>query len=89
MSIDHNGHVWGMDIPWVLTHTETCPGYLTGFLLGHPTDGPVEGNQTRQAHSEPTKANARVKRYGSTSISGRTVAITRQAKPPAVTRTDE
>jgi hypothetical protein len=55
-------------------------GHLAGFLLGRPPGGLAEGNQVKQAHSELAKANVRVKRYESTSISGRTVAVTEHAK---------
>jgi hypothetical protein len=51
--------------------------HLAGSLLGLPVGGPAESNQAEKAHSEPAKANARVRRHESTSISGGTVALTR------------
>jgi hypothetical protein len=78
---------------WI-SHGSSCTlkcvlGHLAGLLLGHPMDGQAECNHVRQAQSKPVKTNARVKRYGSTSISGGAVVITRQAKPSTLTRRDE
>jgi hypothetical protein len=70
-----------MDIPWVHTHTWKCVlGHLAGFLLGRPADGPVDGNQAKQGHSELAKANARVRHHKSTSILGGIVALILHAR---------
>jgi hypothetical protein len=56
------------------TRTWKCVlGHLAGFPLGRPAGGPAEGNLVKQAHSEPGKANARVRRHENTSILGGTV----------------
>jgi hypothetical protein len=78
-----------MDIPWVHMHMKTRLGPPSRHSPGASCGGPTESNQAKQAHSEPTKANIRVRHHESTSISSMKVAPTQQAKPSAVTRAVE
>jgi hypothetical protein len=78
-----------MDIPRVLVRMKTPLGPPSRHPPRASCGGPAESNQAKQAHSEPAKANVRVKCHESTSISSMMVAPTRQAKPSAVTRVDK
>jgi hypothetical protein len=40
---------------WISPGSSRVLGRPTSFLLGHPANGPAEGNQARQAHSELAK----------------------------------
>jgi hypothetical protein len=62
--------------PWVHTRMETRPRPPSRLPLGMSYGGSAKSNQAEQAHSEPAKANARVRRHESTGISGGTVALT-------------
>jgi hypothetical protein len=55
--------VWGMDIPWVLVHTKTCPGPPGRSPPGSSYEmGQL--SQARQAQSKTTKSNSELSATG-------------------------